>query len=132
MKDPYDMSPLILEDLRVEASSRTRKRLFGRPKTLPMLRVSVPGYEMEFDYPDVRELAEGPILISAVSSKPEGDYFLASPSLIEPSSSVGESLRNVHFNRYSLLLLQGPKILAEVSAAQQLELIAWLKQMPES
>ena len=87
---------------------------------------------MEFDLSEVFDLTAGPILIDAISATPPGDYFLASPTLIPPSSAVGTSLRNVRFNEHSLLLLQGSNILAEFSPAQQADVLAWLRRIERS
>lgn len=127
MDDANEVPPLDLGEVRFEITTQTRKRLFGRrPKALLMVQVAVPGYQMAFDYRELRDLDDGPLLIEAISSFPDGDYFLASPSVIEPSSPVGASLQEQRFSADSLLLLQGGNLLAELSATQQKELIVWL------
>lgn len=133
MNDRSTAPSLEQGELHFEVITQTRKRLFGRrPKTLLMIQVSLQGYRMEFDYREIRDLADGPLIIEALSSHPEGDYFLASPTLIEPSSSVGTSLLGQQFSPDSLLLLQGGNLLAELSTAQQEELIAWLGSLQDA
>ena len=66
----------------------------------------------------------------AVSAKsPDGDYFLASPAVIEPSSAVGASLPGHENSADSLLVMRGNGVLAKLSGAQQEELIAWLQSV---
>src|SRR5690625_4003657 len=133
MSNQFETAPLYLGEVCFRESFRTRKRLFGRkPKVIPMVNVSTAGRSMEFDLSEVFDLTAGPILIDAISATPPGDYFLASPTLIPPSSSVGTSLQNVRFNEHSLLLLQGSNILAEFSPAQQADLLAWLRRIERS
>lgn len=128
MNDQFEAAPLYLGEACFRQSVRTRKRLFGqKPKIIPMVNVSTAGHEMEFDFLDIYELTAGPILIDAISATPPGGYFLASPTLISPSSAAGTSLQNVRFNDNSLLLLHGSNILAEFSPAQQSDLLAWLR-----
>ena len=106
MPDASEIRPLELGELRFEIIRQTRKRLFGRrPKTLLRVQVSLPGYRMEFDYRELCDLTDGPLIIDAITSVPEGDYFLASPAVIEPSSLVGTSLQDEQFRPDSLLLL---------------------------
>ncbi|GAA4478305.1 hypothetical protein GCM10023190_19570 [Enteractinococcus fodinae] len=130
MNDQFEAAPLYLGEVCFRQSVRTRNRLFGqKPKIIPMVNASTAGHEMEFDFLDIYELTAGPILIDAISATPPGDYFLASPTLIPPSSAVGTSLQNVRFNDNSLLLLHGSNILAEFSPAQQADLLAWLRDI---
>lgn len=128
MNDQFETAPLYLGEACFRHSVGTRARLFGRPpKVIPMINVSTPGHELEFYCSDIYDLSVGPILIEAISATPPGDYFLASPTLIPPSSTVGASLQNTRFDEHSLLLLQGDTILAEFSPAQQADLLAWLQ-----
>ena len=132
MNDQMETTPLYLGEVCFRASVWMRKRLFGRrPKAIPMVNVSAAGYRVEFLLSEVRDLSAGPIVIDAVSATPPGDYFLASPSLIPPSSPVGTSLQNARFDERSLLLLHGSDILAEFSHVQQTDLLAWLQHISE-
>lgn len=129
MHEASDLPALHLGELHVTASTRTKKRLFGRrPQSIPMVVLTVSGVHTEFDAHEVAELADGPILVSAVTATPAGDYFLVSPSVVEPSSGIGASLQDQQFEPHSLLFLHGQTILAEVSAAQQSDLISWLER----
>jgi len=133
MRDRLETTPLYLGEVCFRASIRTRKRLFGRqPKVIPLVNVSTAGQSMEFYLSEVRDLSAGPILIEAISATPAGDYFLASPTLIPPGSAVGASLQNARFEDHSLLLLHESSILAEFSAAQQADLLAWLQRIEPS
>ncbi len=130
MNDVSKIPPLNLGDLRFEITTQTRKRLFGRrPKVLLMVQVSLSGYRMEFDSREILDLANGPLIIEAVSASPDGDYFLASPAVIEPSSAVGASLPGHENSADSLLVMRGNGVLAKLSGAQQEELIAWLQSV---
>lgn len=127
MTTAHEVPPLILGDLSFEASTRLRKRLFGRPKSIPSVVVTLPGHRVEFDARELCELAEGPAIISAESLNQQEDYFLASVFVIEPSSAVGASMQNQQYDANSLLLLHGQTVLAELSGPEPSGLIAWLK-----
>ena len=124
------MSPLLLGETRFEPSHRLRKRLLSRRiMQVPTVTVTAQGYSLKFDLEDLLELSKGPLIISASPSELPDDYFLASRTLIPPSSAVGESLKETNVGEQSLLLLHGSRVLAEFSPAQQAELIAWLKTL---
>lgn len=127
MSTAHEVPPLTLGELSFEASTRLRKRFFGRPKATPSVVVTLPGHRAEFDARELYELAERPSIISAESLHQQEDYFLASASVIEPSSAVGARLQHQQYDAHSLLLLHGQTLLAELSAPRQSDLIAWLK-----
>lgn len=123
---------LNFHNLHITATTRTRKRLFSSRRThIPTVTMTLPDHHITFDAQDVHALATGPNIISAVAADPDGDYFLASPSAIDPSSPVGETLQNQQYDdgAHSLLLLHGKTLLSELSAAQQVDLFAWLNRL---
>ncbi len=86
-------------------------------------------FSLGFHYQELFKLCDGPILIEADrDSQPPGDYFLVSPEVIVADSAVGEALQGMAFAEGTLLLLEGERIIAELSPDDCQLLCSWLKE----